>query len=215
MKKYHINDPRKISKLLKKTKNVTISNKIVEYMYEDINTLSKHIKSTTEENITCEKGCAYCCYTKVELSAPEAFYIYSHLKSTLNKEQLNAIFESIKQISEVTSIIPTQEEHARLKLPCIFLHEGMCSIYDQRPFICREYHSVNMQSCEQFYSNGEKNTGAVQLVKIIKEYYNLMGKYEKIYKENNLVFEKSEFLSLLTKIHYDDSYKDNYFKNKH
>lgn len=59
------------------------------------------------------------------------------MKNTLNTEQLDSIFSKIKEITTITSQID-KNQHVKLQLPCIFLNNNECSIYEIRPFICRE-----------------------------------------------------------------------------
>lgn len=213
MKKYHINETKKLSKLLKKNKNLTISNKLVQYMYEDLVTLSNHITENTETNIVCKKGCSHCCNSRVEISQPEALFIYTYMKDILNKEQLESMFDKIKEIVNLTSQITNQHDYNKLQLPCIFLNNNQCGIYEIRPFICREFHSKNLKSCEDNYLHFKENTGAIQSVKIKDSYYRILTPYVKLYRENNLEFTSNEFMSSLLKIHENPNYTKDYFNN--
>ena len=213
MKRYHINEYKTLSKLLKKNKNLLFSNKIVKYLYEDLVTLSNHINTNVEANIACKKGCSYCCNSRVEISQPEAMFIYTYIKDNLNQEQLESIFNRIKEIVSLTSNIENQNDYNKLQLPCIFLNNNECGIYEIRPFVCREFHSVNLESCERNYVHFEENTGAKKLIKIKDSYYRIFTPYVKLYRENKLEFTSNEFMESLLKIHQDDNYTKKYFDN--
>ncbi|WP_368030326.1 YkgJ family cysteine cluster protein [Arcobacter sp. s6] len=212
MKKYYINEEKKISKLLK-NKSLNTSNKVIKYMYEDLKLLSTHINETTKQNIACSKGCSHCCNTRVEITEPEAVFIYSYIKDNLNQEQQNAIFSKIKEITNITSQMQTTDDHIKLQIPCIFLNNQICSIYEIRPFICREFHSVDLESCLNCYNKLEKNAGALESNKIKDSYYRIFRKYMHIYRENKLQISGNEFLSSLLKIHETPNYIKNYFSN--
>ena len=213
MKKYHINEQKKLLKLLKKNKTFAISNTLVQYMYNDIEKLSTHINETTSKDIACRKGCTYCCNSRVEIAQPEAIFIYSYIKNTLNQEQLESIFNKIKEIVSLTSQISDQNDYNKLQLPCIFLNNNLCGIYEIRPFICREFHSVNLESCEDNYVKFKENSGAIQSINIKNSYYRILNSYGKIYRESNLEFTSNEFMSSLLKIHEDPNYIKDYFRN--
>ncbi len=211
MKKYHINDSKKLSKSFKLNKTEIFSNKIIKYLYEDLNVLSEHIEQTTEYKIACGKGCGYCCNTRVEIIEPEAIFIYDYIKNNLNEEQLNSIFNKIQDIVNITSQID-KNQHVNLQLPCIFLNNNECSIYEIRPFTCREYHSVDLNSCLRHYVNLEENAGALKANKIKDSYYRIFSQYVQLYANNNLEFSSNEFLSSLLKIHQDKEYLKKYFR---
>lgn len=91
------------------------------------------------------------------------------------------------------------------------MNNNECSIYEIRPFICREYHSVDLNSCLRHYVNLEENAGALEANKIKDSYYRIILQYRELYLNNNLEFSPSEFLSSLLKIHEDKEYTKKYF----
>ena len=213
MKKYHINEQKKLSKNFKKNKNLNSSNKLIEYMYEDLKNLSNHIDETTNLNIACGKGCSHCCNTRVEITEPEAIFIYSYIKDTLTKEQLDGIFSKIKEISSITSKMKNISDHIKLQIPCIFLSNDMCGIYEIRPFICREFHSVDLESCLKLYDKLDEKAGALESNDLKKMYYRIFLKYIDIYKENKLTITSEKFMISLLKVHENQSYIKDYFNN--
>jgi Fe-S-cluster containining protein len=111
--------------------------------------------------IPCRKGCSACCARYlVPLSVPEAF----RLKEEIAEEprpRRESIFRACLLTTEriLSKRPPTQfterttksslvgpidlnlvsNWYKNLKLPCPFLHKGLCTIYDKRPLACREH----------------------------------------------------------------------------
>jgi Fe-S-cluster containining protein len=130
-----------------------ISRKVTEVVVENTN--------RNGGRIPCRKGCEACCARYlVPLSVPEAF----RLKEEIAKEtrwRRESIFKACLLTTKriLSQRPPTQftEQTAgpslvgpidlnlvsnwykNLKLPCPFLHEGLCTIYDQRPLACSEH----------------------------------------------------------------------------
>ncbi|MBN2531344.1 MAG: YkgJ family cysteine cluster protein [Spirochaetales bacterium] len=125
------------------------------------------------KKITCKKGCCACCIQMIPLSIPEVFYL-DKLINTLpsahkkrvkkrfarNKNLLygSNLLTSLKNPRKVRSL---DEEYFQLGLDCPFLESGICSIYQNRPFVCREYYVQSPAGlCRSPY------TASIQKVKI-------------------------------------------------
>jgi Fe-S-cluster containining protein len=110
-------------------------------------------------SISCRMGCAACCRMLVPLSPPEAFalkeYVDSlpadrrhqiarrltetkdHLKEHGLLDQLSAVAEGTETHSD-DEFEPLNRAYYALRMPCPFLEQEMCSIYEARPAACRE-----------------------------------------------------------------------------
>jgi Fe-S-cluster containining protein len=114
------------------------------------------------ETITCHKGCFYCCsqYITVSLQESEAivYYLYQHEAAFTNFLQAypiwrakvrenESLFQNIKQtFNESATSGPTRENrqayvdatilYLKQDIPCAFLRNGICSIYEVRPWAC-------------------------------------------------------------------------------
>ena len=108
---------------------------------------------------SCQKGCAACCRMLVPLSPPETFSLsefirslpseqqariaarLSHAKSVLLTHglwnQLTELAES-PQPPEDDMLEPINQAYYALRIPCPFLEDDLCSVYDERPAACRE-----------------------------------------------------------------------------
>lgn len=109
--------------------------------------------------ISCRKGCAACCRMLVPLSAPEAFalseyveqlppdrrtLLLNHLSDTKDRlkreglwERLNDVAETSKPVSD-EELDPINQSYYALRIPCPYLENELCSIYEARPAACRE-----------------------------------------------------------------------------
>ncbi len=109
--------------------------------------------------VSCQKGCAACCRMLVPLSAPEAFafkQFYDQLpderqgvlRSRIESSQarlheagllasLNDVAESQNPLTDET-LEPLNRAYYALRIPCPFLEEERCTIYEERPAACRE-----------------------------------------------------------------------------
>jgi hypothetical protein len=112
--------------------------------------------------ITCHEGCIYCCYQHITSSLKESeaivYYLYRNDEALSNFTQNypiwsertrkhESLFDDIGRLhSEPSSMRPTDEwrkavngaawEYLKLNIPCPFLMEGSCSIYEVRPWCC-------------------------------------------------------------------------------
>jgi len=111
------------------------------------------------EAVSCRKGCAACCRMLVPVSAPEAFALAEAVarwpeerrqaalarvaaaQAPLDRagllSSLRRIAESERQLGD-EEFEPINHAYYALRLPCPFLVEEACSIYEDRPSACRE-----------------------------------------------------------------------------
>ena len=110
-------------------------------------------------SVSCRKGCAACCRMLVPLSVPEAFALQAsierlppdkqaavraRLDMAKHRLQEGRLWDSLESLSE-SPTPPTDEEleplnraYYALRMPCPFLEQEQCGIYDDRPAACRE-----------------------------------------------------------------------------
>lgn len=111
------------------------------------------------KKISCAKGCAACCRMLVPVSAPEAFALRSFVAG-LPEERRQALLAKVaesqaalekagllsrlQQIAEADQQLQDDDmetinrHYYGLRLPCPFLEDETCSIYEHRPAACRE-----------------------------------------------------------------------------
>lgn len=100
----------------------------VKAFYE---TFDLTLKETVKE-VSCKKGCHFCCRINVDISEPEAILISEYCKENGIDIPKDRLEEQLKY--------GWREIAATEAGWCVFLKEGNCSIYPVRPAACRAYH---------------------------------------------------------------------------
>lgn len=126
---------------------------------EEVQTLELAQVREAGQTVSCQKGCAACCRMLVPISVPEAFALAQSIDRLAPQErerllskidvaqqqlaragvlqQLSALAESPNPGSD-EAIEPLNRAYYALRMPCPFLDNEVCSIYDDRPAACRE-----------------------------------------------------------------------------
>ena len=91
--------------------------------------------------LACIKGCAFCCYGMVAITAPEAF----RLSVVLRSRGAEAIATFRAKASATAN--KSAAERFGAKLPCALLKDNACSVYDARPLSCRQVTSTAVAPC--------------------------------------------------------------------
>ncbi len=84
----------------------------------------------------CRKGCAHCCHISVTISAVEAAVIGRHAGVKPAQPDSSVHLQTLQDMQQALSEV--QKISARTEpLPCPFLVNDACSIYEARPMACR------------------------------------------------------------------------------
>jgi len=110
-------------------------------------------------SISCQMGCAACCRMMVPLSPPEAFALRDYMEQlpadrrnrietrvadTTSLLKRQGLLDRLQAVADATTPIPDEQldpinrAYYALRLPCPFLENELCSIYEARPAACRE-----------------------------------------------------------------------------
>jgi len=109
-----------------------------------------------EQTIQCKQGCTYCCHFKVDVSANEVFAIVEHVQSTFTPDQLEKLIQKATNNKSKLAML-SQAKRIVTNIACPLLEDNACSIYAQRPSMCRKIHSTNVDACQHSYDNPEDN----------------------------------------------------------
>jgi hypothetical protein len=137
-------------------------------LIEEISEEQRSTASKQNQTITCHKGCAYCCGQLIQASLGECelitFYLYQnenalctfintfpvwlqhaqiypvfHLIGEAQQDRLNGRMNdaSLEQVSKAL------RSYWELQIPCPFIFDNACSIYEVRPWACTSVVSVS------------------------------------------------------------------------
>lgn len=103
---------------------------------------------SSHSTLGCRRGCAHCCYLRVEAYDFEIDAITYYIKTKLNEQTRNTIntaigvqYESIRKM--------TIEQHFHTNIKCPLLVNNTCSVYAVRPISCAAYHSLSENACQR------------------------------------------------------------------
>lgn len=86
--------------------------------------------AAAEPYVACRKGCSACCKMNVSISSVEAERL-----AVVSRRKMQTLHRPIKH-----------EEGRFAGVPCPFLTEDVCSVYDSRPYACRAHFSFDQDS---------------------------------------------------------------------
>ncbi len=108
------------------------------------------------EPLACKPGCHYCCYNQPMVTPPEALLIGYQVERSFTDQQKEELFERNERVRELTDgKNPDEIVMMRYELPCIFLKDGMCSVYEVRPAVCRTCNSTDAEHCRMIFQSGD------------------------------------------------------------
>lgn len=108
------------------------------------------------EQVSCKAGCGACCRQPVPISESEVYQI-AEMVEEMPEERRRKIkekfrkgcqhlaqigwFQKLEGTVTASSEIRQRvlDEYFRQGIPCPFLEDESCSIYEERPLVCREY----------------------------------------------------------------------------
>jgi Fe-S-cluster containining protein len=111
--------------------------------------------------VSCRKGCANCCYQLIPVSAAEGLFL-NKLLQTMPRSRRRKIERGFhaaqKRLLPFMSVAngtvsDFDRRYFQMGIPCPFLDDNRCSIYQERPLACREYH---VNTPKDFCSNPYK-----------------------------------------------------------
>jgi len=165
---------------------------------------STKIISITRQHITnngdiiaCRPCCSRCCRYLVPLTIPEAMYLTEEVMAMAKSERAFAEESCLLTARRILELTPKHfiekfaktepkicsklkdisDWYSRINLPCPFLLNGLCTIYEQRPIACREHLVIGSASiCE---AEGANQAKPVQMpISILEALAQLTSEFE-------------------------------------
>lgn len=104
--------------------------------------------------LDCKPGCHYCCYNLPLVTPPEILLIGYHVAQTFTNQEQQAIFDRMNKIlKRIDGLSAYDVATIRHKLPCIFLEDAMCMVYEVRPVVCRTCTSTDADHCKMIFES--------------------------------------------------------------
>lgn len=100
----------------------------------------------------CKAGCSYCCYYKVEVKAHELLLIHDHMQKHFAPATIAQVLDEAATNAELIRSL-TPEQHLTRNIKCPLLVNNQCSVYQVRPYKCRNFHAVDVSGCEQSFND--------------------------------------------------------------
>lgn len=103
--------------------------------------------ATARASVACRAGCGTCCHNDVAVQAHEVLIAAEHIQKTLPPAELENLIARAAAHRAAYAAKRDLPAGQRPQTPCVLLRDGSCSIYEERPEICRAYHSNNLAGC--------------------------------------------------------------------
>lgn len=114
---------------------------VMEFVHDNMKRAQALLRGVT---IDCREGCWYCCTRWVDAKIPEVLYIS---RVTIGRTDLG---DATRTASETFGHLD-YEQRKREVTPCAMLVDGRCSVYAERPLVCRAAVSRSAEVCERSY----------------------------------------------------------------
>ena len=92
--------------------------------------------------LACKSGCAWCCHLSVEVTIPEALLVAAQLLDPADRRRA-AVLANAKAFRGLD-----ERQRRRTGTPCAFLVDNRCSVYDDRPLMCRAVMAPAAEGCQ-------------------------------------------------------------------
>lgn len=130
--------------MLVANKNKTFAIHAIRTLHGQIDALVATVERRGDVRFDCKPGCSYCCHFRIEVVAPEVFILARRL-STLPRERLEILSERLRDHADKAQGVRREN----FSLTCPLLEDGRCSVYEDRPSICRKYLSLDVDECKK------------------------------------------------------------------
>jgi Fe-S-cluster containining protein len=157
---------QKLKEGLRKARTPTDYERLVREYYRTLDRLFVEKLAESGDTIACKAGCSYCCHIKVDALPIEVFYLVQHLRSTLNKSELDLVHSKAKANRQRTSGMTCHEQQEKAIRCPLLSNEGCCMCYVARPSTCRRYHSNDAAPCQAMFENTAAKDMRAEVVEV-------------------------------------------------
>jgi Fe-S-cluster containining protein len=114
---------------------------VMEFVHDNKKRAQAMLRGVT---IDCKEGCWFCCTRWVDAKIPEVLYISRVVAGRPD------LVDATKSAGETFGQLDF-EARKREVTPCAMLVDGRCSVYAERPLVCRAAVSRSAEVCERSY----------------------------------------------------------------
>lgn len=133
---------KNVRQSLVNNKNKIFAIHAIKNLHGQIDELVTQVSKRPDAHFDCQPGCTYCCHFRIEAVAPEVFLIARRVKAW-PQDRLDALLGRLRAHAERAEGQP----RATFVMACPMLENDRCSVYDDRPSICRKYLSLDVEEC--------------------------------------------------------------------
>jgi hypothetical protein len=109
----------------------------------------------TEKRLACTPGCNHCCRSPVGVVAAEAVLIADFVDRTFSAQDR---IELRRRMDGRKAGLQDRDALRTFSL-CPLNADGVCLVYDVRPYNCRMFHSFDVDACERLFVAGDPHRG--------------------------------------------------------
>ncbi len=109
-------------------------------------------KHSVLEHSECADGCHYCCHQIVSLTIFDALRVARGIDALSDEQRTRARKAAARNVM-ANNEAKSDCDRWQLRLPCSFLHEGSCAVYQNRPVPCVASTSVDRACCIRNYKD--------------------------------------------------------------
>jgi len=114
------------------------------------------------DSVACREGCAYCCHNRVVAPPHEVLTLAERIERLPEAERA-AVMDRVARNAERVEAMQGAEAFST-PMRCALLDEkNACSVYEDRPSVCRRYHSLSLADCETSFSHPDDLTSRIRL----------------------------------------------------
>jgi len=103
----------------------------------------------------CKKGCWHCCYQIASISIAEGIIMAEAVGNLSFVIRQLLIKRSLAHANKLYNPLVTTSSWFEDKIPCVFLSDGECRIYDARPLTCRTMMVAKGSDCSIEFGPGK------------------------------------------------------------
>ncbi|MCK5445278.1 MAG: YkgJ family cysteine cluster protein, partial [Rhodospirillaceae bacterium] len=106
-----------------------------------------HTEQPPERPFACKAGCTSCCYQpEITITAIEVFRLAKFIGAQFSDDQIADLIKTLPETLKLP-LVPL-DPTSWSQTVCPLLRDGVCSVYDARPLVCRGGNSYDDFDCE-------------------------------------------------------------------